>query len=471
MHNGTCTSTEDGLYVCNCTTTGYGGPLCNTGEIAVQVLQVIKVGSNASILLSTPPGSQLVITVSVFPINLAPTPSRTILSPRTEIKLATNAPLGIYTIQYSLSGQDSNNFLTPPNSMVLVVDSTANQTGGTKAGILKEGCCVPQNYTFYKCPSSTTQVILKSTCNWLPTSTTLNTSGIVFATTPQMSLPVSINGLSMQNGVLQSTANSKKCVQCISPRCQLQLTDVNVLIAAHSLSTTYLENIRPLLPSWVKMNYSVPDINGYQWFDSYDLIAQIGDTVTLKKLRGCESILSQVDGVYSALQFNHPLRVKIGEESVLYNLDASSPLCFAVDVCRGVNSPLYIALNTQAQKATLSLSFLQPYFLKGWRINMNSLVMHTMHQLYELSDFLYWNGMYPDHFPSLTYDLAVNLNLLVPLNYGELILKLQFSGLGYGLFENINVSDIIMIIGNVSVLCSRHKHTNSNHQIFGWGLF
>ncbi|KAL5488776.1 hypothetical protein EMCRGX_G017770 [Ephydatia muelleri] len=439
MHNGTCTSTEDGLYVCNCTaTTGYGGPLCNTGEIAVQVLQAIKVGSNASILLSTPPGSQLVITVSVLPINLAPNPSRTILSPRTEIKLATNAPLGIYTIQYSLSGQDANNFLTPPNSIVMVVDSTANQTGGTKPGILKEGCCVPQNYTFYKCPSSTTQVILKSTCNWLPTSTTLNTSGIVFATTPQMSLPVSINGLSMQNGVIQSTATSKKCVQCISPGCQLQLTDVNVLIAAYSLSTTYLENIRPLLPSWVKMNYSVPDINGYQRFDSYDLIAQIGDTVALKKLRGCESIISDVDGAYSALQFNHPLRVKIGEESVLYNLDASSPLCFAVDVCRGVNSPLYIALNPQAQKATLSLSYLQPYFLKGWRINMNSLVMHTMNQLYELSDFLYWNGMYPDHFPSLTYDLAVNLNLFVQLNYGDLILKLQFSGLGYGLFENIN---------------------------------
>ena len=456
MHNGTCIRTEEGLYVCNCTETGYGGPVCNTGEIKVQVPQVLKVGSNASILFTTPPGSQLVIKVSVFPIDLAPSSSIITLRPKTEIKLVTNVPLGIYTIQYDLSGQDSNSFLKPLNSIVMVVNSTSpftNQTARTKAVILKEGCCSLQYDQLYKCPISTlesisnTKVILKSTCAW---SKALDTAGIVFITTPVISLPVSMNGLSIPN-TLQPMANNQKCAQCNIPGCQpnnFQLSDVSNLIAARSLSATYLENIKPLLPSWFQINYPVQDSKDYNSFGIYDLTAQIRNITTLKQLRGCESILSDADGVYSALQFNHPLRARIGEEFVLYSPDATyaSPLCFVVDVCKGLLSPLYIGLNPQAQMVTMSLEFLGTFINKGWRINMTSLEMHAENQAYTLPDISYWNGMVHDQFVSPTYDLALKLNLQVPLNYGEVMLKLQFSGLGYGLFENINVSDTIMIM-------------------------
>ena len=463
MHNGTCTSTEDGLYLCNCTETGYGGLACNTGEIKVQVPQVLIVGSNASLLFNTPPGSQLVIKVSVFPIDLAPSSSIITLRPKTEIKLVTNVPLGIYTIQYDLSGQDSNSFLKPLNSIVMVVNSTSpftNQTARTKAVILKEGCCSLQNNELYKCPISTfesisnTKVIVKSTCAW---SKTLDTSGIVFITTPEMSLPVSMNGFSIQK-TLQPMANNQKCAQCSIPGCRSNnflLSDVCNLIAARSLSATYLENIKALLPSWFQINYPVQDTKEYNSFGIYDLTAQIVDVITLKQLRGCESILSDADGVYSALQFNHPLRARIGEEIVLYSPDATyaSPLCFVVDVCKGLLSPLYIGLNSQAQMVTMSLEFLGPFIHKGWRINMTSLEMHAVNQEYTLSDFFYWNGMVLDQLISPTYDLALKLNLQVPLNYGEVMLKLQFSGLGYGLFESINVSDIFMIM-LVSILSS-----------------
>ena len=448
MHNGTCTSTEDGLYVCNCTQTGYGGPVCNTGEIKVQVPQVLKVRSNASILFTAPQGSQLVITVSVFPTNLAPSPPTILLGSKSKINLESNVPLGIYTLQYNLSGRDSNIFLKPPNSIVMVVNSTSpfpNQTARTKPAILKEGCCPLQSDQF-KC--SKTKLILKSTC----TTTTSDTSGIIFLTNPQMSLPVSLNGLSTLNNTLQSTPKNQKCVQCNIPGCQSYTylpSDLNELVAAHSLSATYLENIKPLLPSWVNFNYSVPEINGYQSFGVSDLTAQIGNIATIKKLKGCENILSDADGdgVYSALQVNHPLLAKVGEGVVQFSLDTTSPLCFAVDMCKGLNSnpPLYIVLNPQAQMATLSLGFLEPYFLKGWRINITSLKMHAMEQGYPLSPF-YWNGMVLNQFLTPTYDLALKLNLQVPLNYGEIMFKLHFSGLGYGLFENVNVSCFILIV-------------------------
>ena len=455
MRNGTCTSPEDGKYVCNCTNTGYSGPTCSTGDVTVQVPQVINVGSNASILLTFPPGSQLIVTVFVSPSNLIPTPTMIALPPRAAVKLTTNVPVGIYTIQYNVSGRDSKFFNTPPTSIVMVTNSSSNATrpyftaAGIKPGFLKPGCC---SYRFFLCPASNTQVNFISTCEWV--KSTQDTLGVVFAATiatQQFSLPVSINGLSMLNNRLQislSTANNKQCVPCSGPPgCRpyrFQQSDVSDLIATRSLSTTYLENIKPLFPSWVTMNYSITDMNGYQSFDSYDLFAQIGNMVAIKMLRGCENILFTADGTYSALQFNHPLSLKIGEESILYNVDAMSPLCLVVDMCKGPNSSLYIGLNLQAQKAILSLSYLQPYLLRGWKISTTSIMMQASAQQYDLSSILFWNGMNFDHLLSPTYDLSMNLNLLVPLNYGHLTLNLQFSGVGYGLYENSNVSDIIL---------------------------
>ena len=162
----------------------------------------------------------------------------------------------------------------------------------------------------------------------------------------------------------------------------------------------------------------------------------------------CAEIVADEPGLYSVLRYGRSLVSFISGLPLFYRpslLDA--PLCFAVNLCKGTSTPVFVQLPPLVQRNIKLLPFLQPYISRGWKFTIPSAAIYNTPKSTLVND-TYWNGsaLYEPSLPP--FDLMIRTDVTVDFSSGNLGVGFDFSGSVYYLFNRMMVS-IYRIMWNV----------------------
>ena len=474
LHNGTCAAVDsiEG-FTCDCEGTGYNGPTCNRGIVTIQSIPTIIENEPSTMLeIAASPDDALTVRLqSNDEKSLNVTPSQvTIEYPETKAEFSIQGKqTGRYTLNYVLSGRSADSFATPEDSAIFVTRPRSGssfryfQAVDTNRGILRESCCAPDNSVFSECPMSTDEVELLSTCSWQQSGQSYTTSGVVFSQFSDLSLPLSIAGIKVtlaRNSLvtdLPQSPSSSTCTPCDANQNRIAdptkrflpeyekcyyynstTADLEDFLTSRSLGTTYLNRVGAILPSWIIiiLQSSGNNLN----FNIDDYSSSLVVPANLTGIPGCGEIVADEPGLYSVLRYGRSLVSFISGLPLFYSPGPSdAPLCFAVNLCSGTSSPVFVQLPPLVQTNIKSLLFLRQYVAHGWEFTIPSAaIFNTPKSI--LVDNTYWNGsaLYQPSLPP--FDLMMKTDVTVDFSSGTLDVGFDFSGNIHYLFNRIMVS-------------------------------
>ena len=376
---------------------------------------------------------------------------------------------GRYTLRYYLSGSNADSFSHPADSSIFV---STGQSGSSfqyfqavvgTVGILNESCCVPDTAIYSECPMSVEKVELNSTCAWETNGQSYYTSGIVFSRYSDLSLPLSIIGINItlsRNSLLTKlpqSPTSAACTPCdanqnnmVHPTLPFRpefencyyynfsTNDVEDFLTTRSLGTTYLSRIRSLLPTWITFT---PVLNGDTTFTIDDYVSSLVVSEDISGVIGCNEIIANEPGLYSVFQYGRPVLLSISTLRTVIPSHSAAPSCFAVNLCQGMTSPVFIQLTSApVQNSIKTLSFLRPYDnTGGWEFTIRIAVIFNTPESVPVTS-TYWNGLefYQPSLPPL--DLKMKADVTVRFNSGTLAVGFDFSGIVHYLFNRTQVT-------------------------------
>ena len=454
--------------MCDCEGTGYDGPTCDVGLVTISSIPTLTQNVRSPPLkLAASPDEALTVRMDGGE-NFIVTPSEIIITyPEKNAEFTImGMQSGHYTLRYNLSGSNADSFSHPADSSIFV---SSGESGSSRQyfqalestiGILSESCCVPDTAVYSGCPMSTERVKLHSTCAWETNGQSRTTSGIVFSRYSDLSLPLSIIGikvtLSRDSLVteLPQSPTSRACTPCDANRDKivhhtipflpelrncyyynLTTDDVEDFLKTRSLGATYLSRIRPLLPAWLTLTQFSDRGTNFNIDDYVSSLVAPGD---ISGVTGCNEIIANEPGLYSVFRYGRPVFAFVSRQPLLYNPSHSAaPLCFAVNLCQGVTSPVFVQLTSApAQNLLKSLSFLRPYNTRGWEYTIRSAAIFKTPKSVPVTK-MYWNGL-ELYQPSLPpFDLTMKADVAVRLTSGTLSVGFDFSGIVHYLFNRM----------------------------------
>ena len=471
-HGGNCTATDSTNFVCDCEGTGYRGKTCNIGIMRTPEIPPIIVDQLSRPLdITASPDEELTIAIEggdefdVTPANI------TIRSPQkgAQFQLRGVNP-GHTTLSYVLSGPSTDSFNKPGPTSILVSKSrpgislryfTALETSH---GQLIESCCVPADILF-QCPMSTEEVHFQSSCQWTSSGSSYTTTGVVFSRSRGLSIPLSVAGIYINiSRAMRSLyaelpeVSVSSCTPCESNRgnevterrtisslppeatsCyyySYDVPDLQDFLLTNSLVVTYLSRIDPLIPPWLHLIL----LGRSNAFGSDDYLTILAQREDIQGVEGCENVQADDLGLYSILRYNRFMRVIISGQTEVYRADASLvPVCFAVNLCKGTDSPLYIGLSPSAQGLVQSLNFFTEYTDRDWDFTIFSAALfNTLARV--TVDGMYWNGrvFYRPQLPA--FDLLVRADATMIFSSGRLQTEVELSGTAYYVYNHHEVS-------------------------------
>ena len=419
-HNGTCTETEETDFVCDCAGVGYTGKICDVLLIDVPEFSVLAVNSETKFSMFSSPDREFTLEIvsddrrllKVIPSSM----TFSLLQTYHNVTIKARKP-GKYTLTYKVNDQTLRYQPIPP-ATILVTNNTVEKsdyfdTYGVKPGVLKPSCCSSETMFQIQCPfSKASPLFLKSTCGWTEKGSTYFSPGVIFSSDNKFDMPIAITGakVRLQKSNVNLLSLSKEefesdCIACsdgsadMPAQCDvipLTLNDVQSFLCHETLASSYFHYSSRLIPKWLKLN-TLPSNRTH---DIHSYIVDLMSTDDLKNIDGCGKITTDAVGYYSVMLYSGSLAAKINKESVQFQSDGSSVVCFAVNLCEGSSSPLYIAIPDDIQDVLQSLEFMRDLKSKGWTIAVNSLVISDSQLNKKKSDMVkpisYWNGM--EHF-------------------------------------------------------------------------
>ena len=413
-HNGRCIKTEENTFECDCDGVGYSGRTCDVLLIDVPEFSALAVNSPVEVSISSYTDKEFMLylesddrqSLKVNPRSMMFSQEHT----NHNVTLKAKKP-GKYTLDYIIRDQTLN-YQPVPSATILVTNGTFNKTDyfdkyGLKPGILKPGCCSSDKSFNITC-SSNVQLFLKSTCGW-GTDNLFYSPGIIFSSGDNFDMPIAIAGAkvrvrkpdvylsSLSKSEFESDCEtcssgvSKSKTQCNVP---ISLNDVQTFLCYESLASTYFHYSSRLTPKWLKLQA----LSSNRTYDLHSYIVNLISSEYVNAISECSKLTTTSDGVYSVMLYSGSLKVKIDKETVELQSNSSSIFCFAVNLCKGSSSPLYIAIPDEAQDVLQSLEFMYDLKSKGWTITVNSLVISdsriSINLDYDgLNTVFYWNGM------------------------------------------------------------------------------
>ena len=378
---------------------------------------------------------------------------------------------GYYLLQYILSGPSAVDFKTPGDSSFLVRSTRSTQTRhryfqsiGQTVGLLDEGCCPSPDILYNGCPMSTETIRFLSSCEWSGHEDSRDSTGVVFVNIKGLSLPLSVAGVNILNTArsidIQSLQDSlENCERCnltvpeVSPEEPLQSgnecyyykyenSDFESFLRSHALAMTYLKQVVPLLPPWIKLSY--PNrMNSSLSVTSHDFSTSLVDQAELSSVDGCGSIDPDYPGLYSVFQHTRSLEVEVFDDFMLYDANDNS-VCIAVSLCQGLQSPLYINIPASAQ-TTLKDMVAQAYLREGWQFSIDSVALYDTGRNLTHSRTI-WNGneFYRPQLPLFDVKWLTESNIVMNISDSTTNVRLLFSGTILYVFAHSKVSvDII----------------------------
>ena len=426
-HNGVCTENNE-EYTCNCEGTGYKGDICQTGFVQIAYTPILEINEVYQLIIVAKPDTNLIIelsTTSHDTIRLTPAmihfdPS----TPNQTVSISSKRAV-VAQLQFSLSGRDSRQFVTPNSRSIVVRNRDSMSTYATDrmqpVGLLEPSCCTDLSFQ-YLCPSDNTAVYFKSSCSYSTSTYPFVISGISFVIGQDLSLPLSMHTCILSSSYevelhLNSTMQCNSCSQmssaatCSSSNSgeagcycyQLLPSDTRAMLESEALANTYLEQMRFILPGWLALQV-IPS-NRTHFEDSYHTYLVNYDA--LDTVASCPNFIQNVatPGLYSVLKYNGKMTVSLGDSMDSYSplQGGDSPFCIAIDNCKGEDSNIHTSLpNNHPFDA-----FLQSWEDHGWTINLEGMSILSSTTSRDRTSNSFWNGTHAVDVSLSRPDLAV----------------------------------------------------------------
>ena len=449
MNGGVCVK-EDDAFTCACDGTGYGGPTCRAAIIYFEPIPLVTMGTSFRVRLFTNVSLQSPKRVDVT-LNRRLGVRKTFLRPhRLYVEESFNGMTGIVIV--SLPRNDINFRYEPRQRTVFISGGSGNETMSyfdqldLPRGQLKPGCCMLDT-DLITCPESTQTISFHSTCQWTHRMSDIlhRSPGIVFAG----SLPTSIYGLRYRRtAYVYSTIYQERecspCDQCDDSQYIFTLNNVPELLKARALQFTYIEQIQELLPSWLNMSVNLSLVNEESpltQFDSFAPITRQQDQVS--SIDGCSELSDLSGSVYSVLRCDKTLSAVIDGQQYDYREDTATrstgdPMCFAVDLCRGLESPVHMQISQPVNDILVS-KYLRRFNTHQLKIRFKTVSVFKQTVIHYGTTF--WNGYRRILISYIRVDICVKICVQLKFFHHNLHMHLEFSG---KLFLNYRVSIYIL---------------------------
>ena len=393
--------------------------------------------------ISARPPSDLVVGLTSPMLQISP--SRLTLNRDTTVASfeVSGRVTGQHTLTYDVSGAISDEF-EMPDSVPVLVSSRRDPASinhffrllKTEPGIVRESCCQPRNFVYSECPMSTDRVIFRSTCSWTSDNTEHETSGVVFAQYKSLTLPLSINGIKINydTGSISTRLSQIPITACEPcrlnrgavltrplriPTCyyhKFDSGDLEDMLMSRSLANTFINRLSTMFPSWFKV--SIPAITGMASYRDIDFTVSLVEQDDISSVSGCGSIATEDAGLYVLLRYQQAFEVSV--DGSAHNSSAGqddTPICIAVNLCKEMDSPIFLGLPQSVQSVFRQLPVMAPY--NTWQYIIRAVTLYSRGTNPTTTD-RFWNGTeyYTPGFS--TFDLQVNveataiIDLLIP---------------------------------------------------------
>ena len=316
---------------------------------------------------------------------------------------------GIHTVIFNLVGPSANDFEIPDPVVILAFEGAESSDFtdlDSNIDQLAPGCCSPGGQV-YQCPGSLAMLSFPSVCYWVTKDPDTHvTGGIVFVSSSDISLPLSIAGLELnlpeEGGVGTSLPTKNQlCSECFigSENCyyhQFNVDDIAYLLKERALGRTFLNHSSILMPEWLTVSLQPLSSLTTEAFASYDYINSlvVGNQVSFVSGCGNIQVLSE-EGLYIILRYRGNVTVTFDNITYLYSPSEDDlALCIAIDVCQGSTAPVHISIPTGSQDTIREFPQFQEFVNEGWQfefyealVSTNGITMETYS-----NPWLYWNG-------------------------------------------------------------------------------
>ena len=474
--NGGVCIAEEGGFSCACNGTGYGGLTCRRPVVYFEYIPPVTDGTDipVTIFREAVQDKSIAIKVTVQGSSGFEQFAKINLKPN-ETRYETNVVGRVGIVTVSLSNPK---FIYEPKQRIVFVSGGSGDSNTSyfkqlnlSNGQLKQSCCTPDSSNSkITCPATTQTVSFKSSCQWNTNSFGVTRSpGIVFVKGSSVSLPTSISGIRYPSRQTQGYINSPitssitcgSCTACENDsdgECycyNFKLPDIQDFLYARALAYTYIGEIQKLLPSWLQMSVNLDFASKISPLTEHDSFAPITrHTDSVSSIAGCSALtyLSGKGSIYSVLRHDKTLSIRIDGTQYDYtensdNINPKDPMCFAVDLCNGLSSPVHMQISQQVNDILVS-QYLRDFTSRQWNIRLNTASVSGS-EVDRESNVTFWNGMELIALSTIKVDVSITLGARVEFRNGPLHLALEFSGSAH---MNYKVSTLLICITILIIL-------------------
>ena len=465
-HNGVCTDIGGNMFICNCDGTGYTGPECNILLINIPDIPALAVNAPVDVSLSSQPDRDFTLMIKVDDRNsLSVVPSSVTFSQQLtnqNISITASSP-GLYKINYEVSDNSLNYQPIPPVTVLVSNDASGRSDyfdGLKERGLLEPGCCKASEMQLgleFRCPNSENELLLRSTCGWETKVKDLpHTVGVIFSQYDGFDMPIAIAGAKFESLGTDINLQSLNifefqsgCIACSTgsvgePSCTAQrisINDIQNFLKYESLAHTYLSQSMSLVPDWFELK-AVPSNR------SYDLNSYMVNLVypnELMQFQECNEIVTLNNDLYSVMLYAGSLEVSLNGEQIELRPDDHPCICFAVDLCKGDSSPLYLTIPATVHSTIETFDFMQNLKDKGWNVVIHYLIIGNSSILDDVQQHAYWDGnqFSSPNLPSPHMITKTSFNKTLLIN-GDAEAEWNFNGNITWFFEDFNEVRICM---------------------------
>ena len=148
----------------------------------------------------------------------------------------------------------------------------------------------------------------------------------------------------------------------------------------------------------------------------------------IRKRNGCENIYPMSNGIYSVMRLDNTLSGEIDGGTYVYSRESNNgdPMCFVVNMCKGLSSPVYIQ-PSQPIQSLLNNEYLQSFTSMGWAFRLDSITVFKLPQHRNIESY-FWNSLQYFRPRRIVYDLAISTTTEALFSSTTLNISYSFSG-------------------------------------------
>ena len=445
---------KENEFSCDCRGTNYTGGTCGRGIIRIPSIPVLTQGQRQMVTIST--GINITSKIRVA-VDGGGTSIVAIFKENSQTAsfLVTPTQAGTLKLKY-ITGM--NYVVQPSQSTVLVRGDSEPVTPVNhyfttlqqRIGVLRKSCCGLKGSLRLSCTENTRSVSLTAAYEWKTEEKKHSAPGVIFAEGGELSIPVAINGIEIEEKANKTRSRLPKnpdFTRCdaVEELCgqnppfndscycyDFSQSDTSDFLNARSLGLTYMQQIGGLLPQWLNIWVDLDNVRSGSKTSEYDFLAFFTNTEKrVQNQEGCGSINLKSEGIYSVLRFDKTLSAEIDGDTYSYiegsyEVSDSDTMCFVVNMCEGIDSPIYIQ-PSQPIQTILSMEYLQYFTARAWSFQLNSITVSRVPQM-KMIENTFWSSSRFFSPMKIMYDLSLSTNTEALFRSENLNISVFFSG-------------------------------------------